>query len=107
MIERHSSKRFRRALSSAARGLAALALVVGILGVTEAEAGGLTPHDMALLDRLDWGIKTSRAAHLQAIGADRWLAEQLHPGANAALPAAAEAQIEAMPDVHKLPFDIA
>jgi uncharacterized protein (DUF1800 family) len=107
MIERHSSKRFRRARSSAARGLAALALVVGILGVTEAEAGELTPHDMALLDRLTWGINTSSAAHLQAIGADRWLAEQLHPGANAALPAAAEAQIEAMPDVHKLPFDIA
>jgi uncharacterized protein (DUF1800 family) len=62
---------------------------------------------MILLDRLTWGINASSAAHLQAVGTERWLAEQLHPASNTALPDAARAQIEAMPDVHKLPFDIA
>ena len=32
--------------------------------------------------------------------------EQLHPGPVTALPAAVKAQIEAMPDVHKFPFDV-
>jgi uncharacterized protein (DUF1800 family) len=107
MIEPHTSKRSRRARSTAVLAYAALVMVAGLLGVAKAEAGELSPHDMALFDRLTWGISTSSAAHLQAIGADRWLAEQLHPAPDAALPAAAQAQIEAMPDVHKLPFDIA
>ncbi len=34
---------------------------------------------MVLLDRLTWGINASSAAHLQAVGTERWLAEQLHP----------------------------
>src|SRR6202041_1902410 len=42
----------------------------------------------------------------QAVGVERWLNEQLHPAANAPLPEAAQSQIEAMADVHKLPFDI-
>ena len=84
-----------------------LAMVAGILGVAAAQAGELNLHDMMLLDRLTWGINASSAAHLQAVGVDRWLAEQLHPAADAALPDAAQRQIEAMPDVHKFPFDIA
>jgi hypothetical protein len=44
---------------------------------------------MILLDRLTWGINASSAAHLQAVGAERWLAEQLHPAPNTALPDAA------------------
>ena len=87
-------------------GCAALVMVAGILGITASGAGELNPHDMVLLDRLTWGINASSAAHLQAVGADRWLAEQLHPAAGDALPEAARTQIEAMPDVHKFPFDI-
>ena len=79
----------------------------GILGIISASAAELTPRDMVLLDRLTWGINASSAAHLQAVGAERWLAEQLHPAATAALPEAVRTQIEAMADVHKLPFDIA
>ena len=86
---------------------AALATVAGILGIGAASAAELSPHDMVLLDRLTWGINASSAAHLQAVGAERWLAEQLHPAANTALPEAVRTQIEAMPDVHRLPFDIA
>jgi uncharacterized protein (DUF1800 family) len=86
---------------------AALATAAGILGIGAASAAELSPHDMVLLDRLTWGINASSAAHLQAVGAERWLAEQLHPAANTALPEAVRTQIEAMPDVHRLPFDIA
>jgi uncharacterized protein (DUF1800 family) len=98
---------------TAAVSHAALLLLNGILiaiaiaGVVPSHAAELSPHDMALLDRLSWGINASSAAHMQAIGAERWLSEQLHPAPNSALPASAQAQIEAMPDVHKFPFDVA
>jgi uncharacterized protein (DUF1800 family) len=82
-------------------------MVATMLGAAAAGAAELSPHDMALLDRLTWGINASSAAHLQAVGADRWLTEQLHPAANDALPDAVRAAIEAMPEVRKFPFDIA
>jgi uncharacterized protein (DUF1800 family) len=85
----------------------ALAMAAGLLGVAATQAGELNPHDMMLLDRLTWGVNASSAAHLQAVGVDRWLGEQLHPAADVILPDAAQKQIEAMPDVHKFPFDIA
>ena len=96
-----------RSRSAVVLGRVALAMAAGLLGVAATQAGELNPHDMMLLDRLTWGINASGAAHLQAAGVDRWLAEQLHPAADAALPDAAQKQIEAMPDVHKFPFDIA
>jgi uncharacterized protein (DUF1800 family) len=86
--------------------VAALVTTRGPLGIAGVRAAELTPHDLALLDRLTWGVTPSSAAHLQAVGADRWLSEQLHPPANSALPKSVEAQIETMPDVHKLPFDV-
>jgi uncharacterized protein (DUF1800 family) len=85
-----------------------LALVPAFAIFTGAsDAAELNSRDMILLDRLTWGINASSAAHLQAVGWERWLGEQLHPPSAAALPEAVRAQIEAMPDVHKLPFDIA
>jgi uncharacterized protein (DUF1800 family) len=81
-------------------------LAAGLFGVLGAQAGELAPRDLAMLDRLTWGINASSAAHLQAVGTERWLQEQLHPGPLTALPAAVKAQIEAMPDVHKFPFDV-
>jgi len=82
-------------------------MAAGLLGVAAAQAGELSPRDMVLLDRLTWGINASSAAHLQALGVERWLGEQLHPAADVVLPDAAQKQIETMPDVRKLPFDIA
>ena len=83
-------------------GCAAVIMAAGV-----ADAAELTPHDLIFLDRLSFGINASSAAHLQAVGPERWLNEQLHPAPNSALPEAAHAQIEAMADVHKFPFDIA
>jgi len=105
MIEARSqpSNLLRRAT---APSRAAIVVVAFVLGAQAAGAAALSPRDMALLDRLSFGINASSASHLQAVGADRWLAEQLHPG-NDALPEAVRAAIEAMPDVHKLPFDVA
>src|SRR5580700_11825917 len=85
----------------------ALTVATTTVGAVAASAGELGPNDLALLDRLTWGVNWSSAEHLRALGTERWLQEQLHPPANAALPDTAKAQIEAMADVHKLPFDIA
>ena len=90
----------------ASRMAAAVGVIALLFGSIACDAAELNLHDMALLDRLTWGINAASAAHFQAVGAERWLAEQLHP-ADAALPDAVRSQIEAMPDVHKFPFDIA
>src|ERR1700722_2035279 len=107
MVNPEPPKSMRRCHQAIAFGCAALAITAGILGVTAARATELNLHDMVMLDRLSWGINASSAAHLQAVGAERWLTEQLHPAAGDALPDAVRAKIEAMPDVHKFPFDIA
>src|SRR5450432_508119 len=86
---------------------AVLVMVSGGFGIIASNAAELTPRDLILLDRLTWGINASSAAHLQAVGTERWLREQLHSAAGSVLPGAATMQIEAMPDVHKFPFDIA
>jgi len=83
-----------------------LLLMASNLCAAGAQAGELAPHDLAMVDRLTWGVNASTAAHLQAVGTERWLQEQLHPGPITALPAAVKIQIEAMPDVHKYPFDV-
>jgi uncharacterized protein (DUF1800 family) len=105
MIEPNASKS-RRIPSATWLGLVFVVAVHGIT-VGSSQAAELNPRDMMLLDRLTWGISASSASHLQAVGSERWLQEQLHPAAGSALPDAAKTQIEAMPDVHKFPFDIA
>lgn len=83
------------------------ACAAAILSTGASEAAELAPHDLILLDRLTFGINASAASHLQAVGVERWLNEQLHPPVNSVLPEAVKSQIDAMADVHKLPFDIA
>jgi uncharacterized protein (DUF1800 family) len=106
-------KSTRRKTSDFRHAWVAACLVAGsalgsILGfAVDASAADLAPRDLMLLDRLTWGANASSVAHLQSVGSERWLQEQLHPAAEAGLPDAAKAQIEAMPDVHKFPFDIA
>jgi Protein of unknown function (DUF1800) len=57
----------------------------------------LSAVDLALIDRVTWGVNESTATEFQVLGRDRWLDRQLHPGAKDKLPAAAQAQIAAMP----------
>jgi hypothetical protein len=83
-----------------------LASIAAVLG-NGARAGDFSPHDLAFVDRLTWGITASSAEHFRSVGLDRWLAEQLHPPGNFALPEAVKSQIAVMPDANKFPFDIA
>jgi uncharacterized protein (DUF1800 family) len=57
----------------------------------------LSAADLAFIDRVTWGVNESTAAEFQALGRDRWLERQLHPGAKDRLPPAAQAQIAALP----------
>jgi hypothetical protein len=57
----------------------------------------LSAADLALVDRLTWGVNESTAAEFVSLGRDRWIERQLHPGLKDKLPAAAQAQIAAMP----------
>src|SRR5258708_7899809 len=107
MSEEGHPKKSRSRRSATLLACAALVLTAEIGSPAASHAGELNPHDMVLLDRITWGINASSAAHLQAVGTERWLQEQLHPVAGTALPDGVRTQIEAMPDVHKFPFDIA
>jgi uncharacterized protein (DUF1800 family) len=102
-----NAAKIRRKPAAASLRLVSAVMACGMLGVAGSGAAELNLRDLTLLDRLTWGINASSAAHLQAVGTERWLAEQLHPAPGSALPDAAMAQIEAMPDVHRFPFDIA
>jgi uncharacterized protein (DUF1800 family) len=62
-----------------------------------APAHALTPADLAFIDRVTWGANESTAAEFVALGRDRWLERQLHPGPKDRLPAAAQEQINALP----------
>jgi uncharacterized protein (DUF1800 family) len=97
----------RRAERSLRTGLCRWSAALTLLALSDANAGELKATDFALMARLTWGVTTSSAEHLKAVGTDRWIEEQLHPQASYALPPAVQSQIEAMPDVHKLPFDVA
>ena len=52
--------------------------------------------DAAFLDALTWGVTPASHAELRAKGRERWLREQLHPLAALRLPAAAQAQVDAL-----------
>lgn len=107
MARMHESIRSSRCSPASRLALVAIVALPAMTGMRPAAAAELAPHDIVMLDRLSWGVSASSAAHLQQVGAERWLQEQLHPPATSTLPEAARAQIEAMPDVHGFPFDIA
>ncbi|HET7889445.1 MAG TPA: DUF1800 family protein, partial [Bradyrhizobium sp.] len=101
-MEPNDSSQFRRDLISILLGCA----VMAGSAIVPAKAADLAPHDLIFLDRLTFGVNAASAAHLQAVGTERWLNEQLHPSANPALPQAAQSQIDAMADVHKSALEI-
>jgi uncharacterized protein (DUF1800 family) len=90
-------------------------LMVPVLALAAAPDGGragalsatLGPADLALIDRVTWGVNTSVASQYIALGRDRWLDDQLHPPPKDRLPAAAQAMINAMPIATKPVAEIA
>jgi uncharacterized protein (DUF1800 family) len=61
-----------------------------------ARASDISAEQVALLERLTWGINGTTVAQFQRLGMDRWLDEQLAAGGEAILPRIAQDQIEAM-----------
>jgi len=74
-------------------------------GITEPKPT-LSAADLALIERLTWGVNESTVAEFSALGRDRWLARQLQPGTDR-LPAAVQAQIAAMPISTRPPAEFA
>jgi uncharacterized protein (DUF1800 family) len=72
-------------------------LVLGAPAVAGEPPAPLSAADVAFIDRVTWGVNESTAAEYQSLGRDRWLERQLHPGPKDKLPAAAEAEIAALP----------
>jgi uncharacterized protein (DUF1800 family) len=66
----------------------------------------LTAADIALINRVTWGVNESTAAEYKTLGRDRWLEQQLHPGLDR-LPPAAQDIIRALPIATKPLTDIA
>jgi len=75
-------------MSSVVLGLAAQAAPV--------DAAPLTAHDLALVNRITWGASPAAVADIQKLGAERWLARQLHPASTDHLPPEAQAEIDAL-----------
>jgi uncharacterized protein (DUF1800 family) len=98
----------RRALASAA----ALSVPVWLAGCATPsddaapppEGVALSSADLAWLNRVTWGASASSAAQLSRRGRARLLAAQLDTRAPAALPAAVQAQIDAM-RISRTPMD--
>jgi uncharacterized protein (DUF1800 family) len=68
------------------------------------EGVALAAADLAWLNRITWGASASSAVQLSRLGRERFLARQLDPRAPGALPAALQAQIDAM-RVTRTPMD--
>ncbi len=76
------------------------AIVLGLMGCAAAPHAVAPAHPVARdalwLDRLTWGANSTDLAALRSKGREAWLDAQLQPAAPAALPATAQAQIQAL-----------
>jgi uncharacterized protein (DUF1800 family) len=89
----------RNLLIGAAVGLTGPTLVAGCAGPAlrpDAAARG-DANELALLNRVTWGVDSASLAAWQRLRRRDYLQAQLHPAADAALPAPVQAQIAALP----------
>ena len=86
--------------------LSALASLAFAGTSAQAAPQGLGARDLALLNRLTWGVSAPAAADMAAMGLRRWLDRQLRPSSDDALPAAAQAQLDAAPTAHEPMADL-
>jgi uncharacterized protein (DUF1800 family) len=95
--------RRRQLLLAAGAGLCGSPWLAGCAGPAIMSGGGAAGHaapvsaDVALLNRVTWGVDSSSLAALQRVGRRDYLQAQLHPDGQAALPAPVQAQIDALP----------
>jgi uncharacterized protein (DUF1800 family) len=80
-----------------AKAALVVALAAGVLTATAASgAPPLSPHDLALLNRITWGQSATSAAELQALGSEAWLDRQLRPRPGDRPAPAVQAQIDTL-----------
>ena len=76
-------------------------LGVAAAAVLSASAGqaapGPTDTDLALVNRVTWGVNAADVQAITDMGASRWLDRQLHPSPVDRLPPAIQARIDALP----------
>ena len=77
-----------------------LLLVVVLAAAARPEMAFAEVADVVLLNRVTWGATGAGLATLRDMGVERWLQWQLHPGTSDLLPAAAQAEIDALPISH-------
>lgn len=82
------------------RFVASLALAAGCAASAADRAfaapSPVSDRDLAVLNRLTWGVSTPEAETLARVGMRRWLDRQLRPAPDEVLPAAAQSQIDAL-----------
>jgi uncharacterized protein (DUF1800 family) len=76
--------------------LAIPALLVVAAAPAAAAPVNVTAHEIAILNRVTWGMNASSAAGIARLGPDWFIEGQLHPSPKDALPAEAQGQIDAM-----------
>jgi uncharacterized protein (DUF1800 family) len=74
---------------------ACLAVAVASVAVA-APRQRAAPSPAALADRVTWGANGAELSEISRVGETTWLARQLHPAPDAALPPGVQAQIDAM-----------
>lgn len=89
------------------RALSMLLGMIFLLALGDRPAMAATEDTGALVDRITWGRTPQTVAEAEQLGSRRWLAQQLHPDPTASLPAAIQAQIDAMRITREAPEEIA
>jgi uncharacterized protein (DUF1800 family) len=99
----------RRLAASLAISGSLVILAVGALQAEpdHASQASQSARDVAFVDAVTWGVTPSTMSAFAAMGKEKWLQSQLHPSADTHLPEAAQAQIDALPMLHKSVFELA
>ena len=81
------------------RGLTTMvsSAVVMLIGLAAVAAPRPDAYDLALVNRVTWGVDPADAAAVARMGPDRWLEHQLKPSPKDRLPPEAQARIDALP----------
>ena len=80
-----------------------------MLSIPQSAYAGDKPsaEDIALVNRITWGVNATEMQRVQAMGIENWLQSQLHPGPGDRLPPRAQAAIGALAMEHRSPADLA
>lgn len=88
---------------SLAMAIAALALIFAQSALAQ---GKLTPTELALVNRVTWGLNGSTVAAVEAVGMEAWLQNQLHPARLDALPSGARDYINTLDKLKMTDIDL-